>query len=726
MTTIQQNLAAALSSSSSSSSSSSRKTPLSTNSTTPRAAFSAGRRGGHFVAGAGRKGASVLVRCASRNPEKKRGEKALQNKAVSEPPSGRQSDLTPAFISPQQFTEMHLSTTQMKNLASQRPTDTTFESQFAADEPRKGADILVEALEREGVDCVFAYPGGASMEIHQALTRSKTGIRNVLCRHEQGEVFAAEGYGKATGKVGVCIATSGPGATNLVTGLADALLDSVPMVAITGQVPRAMIGTDAFQETPIVEITRQITKHNYLVMNVEEIPRIIREAFFLASSGRPGPVLVDIPKDVQQQMSVPYWSPKVSLNGYLSRLPVPPSSPQIEQVIEMIKKAKKPVIYSGGGCLDAADELTQFARATGIPICSTLMGLGAFPESDDLSLRMLGMHGAVYANYAIDNADLMLAFGVRFDDRVTGKLDAFASRASIVHVDIDPAEIGKNKKPHCSIFSNIKPALKILNEKLNRETNLPDFSDWRNEVNEQRKLHPFPMPDLQNDEISPQAAIQLLHEVTKGEAIISTGVGQHQMWAAQHYLFDEPRNWLSSGGLGSMGFGLPSAIGAAAARPDKVVVDIDGDGSFVMNIQELATLHAEQLPVKCFVLNNQYLGMVVQWEDRFYKSNRGHTYLGSPDHEEYHETKDESMIFPDFVTIAKGFRVPAERVTKMSELRGAIERMVNTPGPYLLDIMVPHQEHVLPMVPGGGTFKDTITSGDGRTASDLGKRMDGL
>jgi acetolactate synthase-1/2/3 large subunit len=539
----------------------------------------------------GRKGA---FRCNAKNPsdggkggkngagEKKlRGAKALQNKAVSEPPSsqGRQSDLTPAFISPSQFTEMQLSTSQMKNLASQRPTDQTFVSQFAADEPRKGADILVEALEREGVDCVFAYPGGASMEIHQALTRSTTGIRNVLCRHEQGEVFAAEGYGKATGKIGVCIATSGPGATNLVTGLADALLDSVPMVAITGQVPRAMIGTDAFQETPIVEITRQITKHNYLVMNVEEIPRIIREAFFLAASGRPGPVLVDIPKDVQQQMSVPYWSPKVSLNGYLSRLPIPPSSPQIDQVMEMIKNAKKPVIYSGGGCLDASDELTQFAKQAGIPICSTLMGLGAFPESDDLSLRMLGMHGAVYANYAIDNADLMLAFGVRFDDRVTGKLDAFASRASIVHVDIDPAEIGKNKKPHCSIFSNIKPALRLLNEKMSRETNLPDFSAWRNECNEQKKLHPFPMPNLQNDEISPQAAIQLLYEVTNGEAVISTGVGQHQMWAAQHYLFDEPRNWLSSGGLGSMGFGLPAAIGAAAARPDKVVVDIDGDGS---------------------------------------------------------------------------------------------------------------------------------------------------
>jgi acetolactate synthase I/II/III large subunit len=673
--------------------------------------------------------ASVAVK------ERSRRFRSFMNRAVSEPQqSGKQSSFNNdiqsnrGFISAQQFTEINMSTTQMVQLASQRATDNTFQSRFAADEPRKGADVLVEALEREGVECVFAYPGGASMEIHQALTRSVTGIRNVLCRHEQGEVFAAEGYGKATGKVGVCIATSGPGATNLVTGLADALLDSVPMVAITGQVPRAMIGTDAFQETPIVEITRQITKHNYLVMNVEEIPRIIREAFFLANSGRPGPVLVDIPKDVQQQMCVPYWQPKVSLNGYLSRLPIPPSNAQIEQVLDLIKKSKKPIIYSGGGCLDASQELTDFARALGIPVCSTLMGLGAFPESDKLSLNMLGMHGAVYANYAIDNADLMLAFGVRFDDRVTGKLEAFASRASIVHIDIDPAEIGKNKKPFCSIFSNIKPALKMLNEQINKKNDnkMPDFSEWRKEIDVQRKRHPFPVPELSNDEISPQAAIKLLHEVTNGEAIISTGVGQHQMWAAQHYLFDEPRNWLSSGGLGSMGFGLPAAIGAAAARPDKCVIDIDGDGSFVMNIQELATLHAERLPVKCFILNNQYLGMVVQWEDRFYKSNRGHTYLGSPDHGEYHETKDESLIFPDFVTIAKGFRVPAERVTKMSQLKAAIERMVNTDGPYLLDIMVPHQEHVLPMVPGGGSFKDTITTGDGRTQSDLGKKMDGL
>jgi len=623
------------------------------------------------------------------------------------------------YVDPGQFTELELTTAQMTAYASKRPRG-SFVSKFADDEPRKGADILVEALEREGVTCVFAYPGGASMEMHQSLTKSVTGIRNVLCRHEQGEVFAAEGYAKATGQVGVCIATSGPGATNLVTGLADALLDSVPMVAITGQVPRPMIGTDAFQETPIVEITRQITKHNYLVMNVEEIPRIVREAFFLAASGRPGPVLIDIPKDVQQQLAVPYWEPKVSLNGYLSRLPAPPTSPQLQQVLDLIKKSKRPVVYAGGGCLDADKELVEFVRATGIPVTNTLMGLGTFPESDPLSLNMLGMHGAVYANYAIDNADLLLAFGVRFDDRVTGKLEAFAQRAAIVHIDIDPAELGKNKKPFCSIFSNIKPALKILNKLVSLEKEKLDFSSWRADIEVQRKKFPFPVTELENDIIAPQAAVRMLCEMTGGKAVISTGVGQHQMWAAQHYKFDEPRNWLTSGGLGSMGFGLPAAIGAQAARPDELVIDIDGDGSFVMNIQELATLHAENLPVKCFILNNQYLGMVVQWEDRFYKANRGHTYLGSPN-DDYQVSLDESHIFPDFVTISKGFRVPAERVMRMSDLPGAIKRMIETPGPYLLDVMVPHFEHVLPMVPGGGSFKDTIVTGSGKnpTSSDM-------
>ncbi|BFI39660.1 acetolactate synthase I/II/III large subunit [Marchantia polymorpha subsp. ruderalis] len=585
------------------------------------------------------------------------------------------------------------------------PTPSDFQSRYKDDEPRKGADILVEALEREGIRTVFAYPGGASMEIHQALTRSSS-IRNILCRHEQGEIFAAEGYAKSSGRVGVCIATSGPGATNLVTGLADALLDSVPLVAITGQVPRRMIGTDAFQETPIVEVTRSITKHNYLVMNIDDIPRVIREAFFLAASGRPGPVLVDIPKDVQQQMAIPDWSQPMQLKGYLQRLPRPPEPTLIEQIIRLISSSKKPVVYSGGGCNHASEELREFVELTGIPITSTLMGLGAYPESDPLSLKMLGMHGTVYANYAVDQADLLLAFGVRFDDRVTGKLETFASRSSIVHIDIDPAEIGKNKQPHVSMCADVKPALSEINALLKSQKRTFDFSNWVAELEEQKQKWPMKFPVFE-DAIAPQSAIQTLYELTGGNAIISTGVGQHQMWAAQWFKYNEPRRWLTSGGLGAMGFGLPSALGAAATQPDIPVIDIDGDGSFVMNVQELATIFVEKLPVKIMILNNQHLGMVVQWEDRFYKANRAHTYLGDPDHEE--------QIYPDFCTVADGFKVPNARVVKKDELRAAIQTMLDTPGPYLLDVIVPHQEHVLPMIPGGASFKEIITEGDGRT-----------
>mmetsp|Transcript_10378 Transcript_10378/g.14166 ORF Transcript_10378/g.14166 Transcript_10378/m.14166 type:complete len:686 (-) Transcript_10378:238-2295(-) len=593
------------------------------------------------------------------------------------------------------------------------PCSENFVSRFGT-KPRKGCDVLVEALEREGVDLVFAYPGGASMEIHQALTRAEPNIRNILCRHEQGEIFAAEGYAKVTGRTSVCIATSGPGATNLVTGLADAMLDSIPMVAITGQVPRAMIGTDAFQETPIVEVTRQITKHNYLVTNVEDIPRVIREAFFLASSGRPGPVLVDIPKDIQQQMTVPDWDVNVRLGGYLSRLPPTcPSAPILQQIIQTLKTSERPILYVGGGCLDAAPELRGFVERTGIPVCQTLMGLGVYPtgKNSELSMDMLGMHGTVYANYAIDRADLLLAFGVRFDDRVTGKLEKFAEHARIVHIDIDPAEINKNKTAHMPVYADVKPTLQAINQLLDKQNVEMDFSDWRAELAQKKVDFPMNYPTPPGDLIQPQHAIEILAEVTGGNAVITTGVGQHQMFSAQWYPFPEPRNWATSGGLGSMGFGLPSAIGAQVARPDALVVDIDGDGSFVMNIQELATLHAEKIPVKIMILNNQHLGMVVQWEDRFYKANRGHTYLGSDT--EYHTTGEEADIFPDFVTISKGFRVPARRVTRRSELKEAIEEMCNSEGPFLLDVMVPHQEHVLPMIPGGGSFKDIITSGSG-------------
>lgn len=584
-------------------------------------------------------------------------------------------------------------------------------------EPRKGSDILVQALEREGVDQLFAYPGGASMEIHQALTRSGV-IQNILCRHEQGEIFAAEGYAKVTGRVGCCIATSGPGATNLVTGLADANLDSVAIVAITGQVPRRFIGSDAFQETPIVEVTRQITKHNYLVMDVNDIPRVVKEAFYLARTGRPGPVLIDVPKDVQQQMAVPDWNAPIGITGYLRRLPQPPPATNVARIAKAIHESKKPVIYAGGGTLDCSDELRELVKRTGIPVAQTLMGLGSFPQNDSLSLQMLGMHGTVYANYAIDQADLLLAFGVRFDDRVTGKLEAFASHARIVHVDIDPAEIHKNKTAHIPLCADSASTLRILNQILDAEPVDPErFAPWRDELKDQKEKFPLQYP-IRDDAIVPQWAIRVLHEETNGEAIITTGVGQHQMWAAQYYPFSEPRRWATSGGLGSMGFGLPSALGAAVAydgrngRPKKVVVDIDGDGSFLMNVQELATAAIEGLDLKVFILNNQHLGMVVQWEDRFYKANRAHTYLGKRD-AAYHDTGELSDIYPDFVMMAESFGIPAGRISTPEELRPAIRKMLDTPGPYLLDVVVPHIEHVLPMIPGGASFKDIITEGDG-------------
>ena len=564
---------------------------------------------------------------------------------------------------------------------------------------------------------VFAYPGGASLEIHQALTRSNS-IRNILCRHEQGEVFAAEGYAMATGEVAVCIATSGPGATNLVTGLADALLDSVPMVAITGQVPRPMIGTDAFQETPIIEITRQITKHNYLVTDVKDIPRVMAEAFVLARSGRPGPVLVDIPKDVQQTMHVPDWDQVLQIQTYLSRLPPGPDPSLVRAMRHAIATAKRPVLYVGGGAQHCADEITELVRRTQIPITNTFKGLGTYDLDDDLSLGMLGMHGTVYANYAISEADLLIALGVRFDDRVTGKLENFATRAKIIHVDIDPAEIHKNKFAHVALNADVGAAVGALNALLEEEPlDTAETQEWRDMIAEKKAEFPMQFPEKEGV-IMPQRAVQVLSEETKGEAVIATGVGQHQMWAAQYYKFKGPRQWVSSGGLGSMGFGLPSALGAAVAwdgkegRPEKVVVDIDGDGSFMMNCQELATVHVNKISAKTMVLNNQHLGMVVQWEDRFYGKNRAHTYLGKEE-AEWHVSGKPEDIFPDLVMMAQSCGVPAKRIFHPDELRPAIREMLDTPGPYLLDVMVPHIEHVLPMIPGGGSFADIITKGDG-------------
>ncbi len=581
-------------------------------------------------------------------------------------------------------------------------------------EMMSGSDILVQSLIRHGVEVVFAYPGGASMPIHQSLTKVSDRLRTILPRHEQGGGFAAEGYARTTGKVGVCVATSGPGATNFVTCLADAKLDSTPVVAITGQVSTPVIGSDAFQETPIVEVCRGITKHHYLIQRTEDIPRVIKEAFHIAGSGRPGPVIVDVPKDVQLNAVVPDWDPPMNLPGYRPYRAAPRAD--LEQVLALIRQAKRPIIYAGGGIVasGAAPLLKALAERTGVPVALTLLGLGGFPADHYLCLHMLGMHGTVYSNYAINEADLLLAFGVRFDDRVTGKVSEFAKHGKIVHIDIDPSEINKNKAAHLPIVGDIRQALDEQSGAPSPQPLSPEgrgangrrggrYADWLRQVDEWRAAEPMRFAD-RDDAILAQHAIQRLWQIVKergklDETVITTGVGQHQMWAAQYYQFNSPRLWVTSGGLGSMGFGLPSALGAQAAHPNKTVVDIDGDGSFLMNVQELACAYTEKLPVKVLLLNNQHLGMVVQWEDRFHGGNRAHTYLGAGPGE---------APYPDFVAVAKGFRCGAKRVTEKKDLDGALEEMLDSKGPFVLDVTVPYQEHVLPMIPAGRTVKDII------------------
>jgi acetolactate synthase-1/2/3 large subunit len=575
-----------------------------------------------------------------------------------------------------------------------------------------GADILVEALEREGVTTIFAYPGGASMAMHQALTRSKK-IRTILPRHEQGGVFAAEGYARATGRAGVVMATSGPGATNLVTGIADAFLDSTPLVAITGQVPQHMIGKGAFQETDVFGVTAPIVKHNYLVTDIRDLPRVVKEAFHIAQTGRPGPVLIDIPKNIQMGTSQPVWPTEVNLRGYKPDIRV--GDAELNELIGLILGAKKPMLYVGGGIIsgEAHEELLEFAERTQIPVATTLMGVGCFPETHPLSLKWLGMHGTVYANNAVNEADLLLAFGVRFDDRVTGKLEAFCAHGTIVHLEIDDSEINKNKVVKLPMLGGVKDALiraNALLAKAGYERKKPGdyslYAPWRAQIAEWKKAFPFYYEDTE-DAIQPQYVIEQLYKLTKGEAIITTGVGQHQMWAAQFYHFDKPRTLISSLGLGSMGYGYPSAIGAKVARPDKEVIDIDGDGSFVMNIQELACARVEGIAAKALVLNNLHLGMVVQWEDRFFKSNRGHTFLGTF-HDAEREQPNMNKIYPDFQKICEGFDIPSKRVSHKKDLAAALEWFLAQKTACLLEVMVPYSEHVLPMIPAGATYKDII------------------
>ena len=600
-----------------------------------------------------------------------------------------------------------------------------------------GRDILVEALEREGVEVIFAYPGGASMEIHQSLTKSK--IRTILPRHEQGGSFAAEGYGRATGKAGVCMGTSGPGATNLVTAIADAYLDSCPLIAITGQVNQNMIGRGAFQETDIIGVTLPIVKHSYLITDVNDIPRIIKEAFYIAQTGRPGPVVIDVPKNIQQAKTQPVWPTlaqiKKGLPGY-TQPDLRADDLALNEIMGLIEKAERPVIYCGGGIISsgAAAELRKFAEATNIPVTTTLMGIGGFPETHPLSLRWLGMHGAAFANWAVngeyahrksfndpmvkikDGADLLLAFGVRFDDRVTGKFEEFCKHGTIVHVDIDASELNKNRRANLAVVGDIKDALTRLNAMLAQRPLNKKHTAWLEQVDEWKQKAPFAytitheiatsdhmkdhLKGQQDQIILQQMVVEALYELTKGDALITTGVGQHQMWAGQWFKYEHPRQFITSGGLGSMGFGFPAALGIKVAHPDKEVIDIDGDGSFLMNIQELATAHVEKINVKAIILNNQHLGMVVQWEDKFYAGNRGHTYLGNPD--------ERAQIYPDFVRVCNSFNVKCERVMFKKDLRPAIQRMLDAREPYVLDVVTPYTEHVLPFIPAGKTVADMI------------------
>ncbi|MBN1404883.1 MAG: biosynthetic-type acetolactate synthase large subunit [Opitutales bacterium] len=572
-------------------------------------------------------------------------------------------------------------------------------------EPIRGADLIVRCLEREGVDHVFAYPGGASMEIHQSLTRS-TKIRTILPRHEQGAGFMAHGYARTTGKTGVCMVTSGPGATNLVTCIADAWMDSIPMVAITGQVAQHFIGKTAFQETDVFGMTLPICKHSYLVLKHEDLPRVIKEAFYVANSGRPGPVVIDIPKDVQQKVAaIDYENVEMNLPGYTPYLEAQDS--ELIEALNLISAAKRPVLYIGGGIISAkaTEELKAFAEMTGIPVATTLMGVGAFPDNHPQSLRWFGMHGGVAGNWAVQESDLLVTLGARFDDRITGVVSKFAPNAKIVHIDLDKSEHHKNKIVDLPIHSDVKYAMtRMMALAKEHGFEKPQIDDWCKKVYAWREEYPFTYEA--SPYIQSQHAISELNRQVKGEAIITTGVGQHQMWSAQFCTFHRPRSFISSLGLGTMGFGLPSALGAKVACPDRTVVDIDGDGSFTMNVQELATAVRENIPVKIMLLNNQHLGMVMQWEDILYQGVRGNTVLCDPNN--LGGPHNPSAIYPDWLTIAKGFGVKGRQVIKKEELSDAIAEMLAAEGPFLLEVVVPNDEHVMPFIPAGKSAKEIL------------------
>ncbi len=551
----------------------------------------------------------------------------------------------------------------------------------------------MDALRRHHVDTIFGYPGGAILPIYDALhiAESEGWVKHILVRHEQAGTHAADAYARATGKVGVCFGTSGPGATNLVTGIATAQMDSVPMVVITGQVPRPAIGTDAFQETDIFGITLPIVKHSWVVRDPADLASIVAQAFLIAASGRPGPVLIDIPKDVGQEMFdyVPVEPGAIVPKGF--RKPQPPRDEPILSALELIAEAERPLLYVGGGAISAGahDSLRVIAERYQIPVTTTLMGKGAFDENDPLSVGMLGMHGTAYANFAVTECDLLIAVGARFDDRVTGKLDTFAPRARVIHFEIDPAEIGKTRRPDVAVLGDLGLSVARLVELSLQQQVQPRTSPWLARIAEWRQTYPLTVPPTEGP-LFPQEVLLAVRELAPN-AIVTTDVGQHQMWAAQFFKFREPRTYISSLGLGTMGFGLPAAIGAKVARPDKLVVNIDGDGCFMMNIQELATAKIEKINAKTIILNNQHLGMVVQWEDRFYKGNRGHTYLGDPD--------NTKAIYPDYPAMCAGFGVKCERVMYKKDLPAAMRRMLAAKEPYVLEVITPYTEHVLPFIP---------------------------
>lgn len=570
----------------------------------------------------------------------------------------------------------------MKAEAKMSPQTT--EATTMTNKPKTGADLLIELLIEQNVDTIFGYPGGAVLPIYDAMYRSNGEFKHILTRHEQGAIFAAEGYARVTGKTGVVIATSGPGATNLITGITDAMMDSIPLVIFTGQVAKTVIGTDAFQESDVLGITTPITKYNYQVDDVRDLPRVVNEAFHIASTGRPGPVVIDVPKNISEALPEGSFNRDFDLPGYQPT--TKPNPMQIRKVIDALEKAKKPIVIAGAGVLfaEATEELKQFVERSQIPVVNTLLGLGSFPGSHPLSLGMGGMHGTYTANMAMYECDLLINIGARFDDRLTGNLAHFAPNAKVAHIDIDPAEIGKNVNTEIPVVADAKEALKALLEidikKLNHQ-------EWLDQLENNKKEFPL-WYDRSDEAIAPQWLVEKIHEYTNGEAIVTTDVGQHQMWAAQYYTLDKPFNWVSSGGLGSMGFGFPAAIGAQIGRPNDVVVSINGDGGFQMNLQELILLKQWNLPVKVIILNNAALGMVRQWQEEFYEERYSQSLLD---------------MNPDFVKLAESYGIRGVKVEKEEDVEKVLQEIFAYDGPVLADFRIVKKEKVLPMVaPGKG------------------------